>query len=109
MSLNVCLCAPFLVRCAQAVMQQPIAVYFMVDISFYEYSGGIYTPTTCSSSTNHMMIAVGYDTTGPVPYWIVKNSWGIRWGEEGYARIKMTGDGEGPCGMYTVSAAIPLR
>ena len=81
---------------------QPIAIYFMVDSSFMNYAGGIYTPTTCTSATNHIMLAVGYDTTGPTPYWIIKNSWGGGWGEAGYARVKMTGDANGPCGMYGV-------
>ena len=60
----------------QAVNRQPIAIYFMVDTTFMNYGGGIYTPTTCTASTNHIMLAVGYDTTGLVPFWIIKNSWG---------------------------------
>ena len=84
----------------QAVAVQPIAIYFMVDSSFTNYAGGVYTPTTCTTTTNHIMLAVGYDTTGPTPFWIIKNSWGGGWGEGGYARVKMTGDYNGPCGMY---------
>ena len=61
---------------AQAVSEQPVANYFMADATFLNYAGGIYSPTTCTSATNHNMLIVGYDTTGPVPFWIVKNSWG---------------------------------
>jgi hypothetical protein len=49
------------------------------------------------------VVIVGYDrqpSTGGDPYWIVQNSWGTSWGEGGYARIVMQGDGSGPCGMY---------
>ena len=44
------------------------------------------------------MVAVGYSVSGR--YWIIRNSWGPRWGEGGYAKVAFTGDGAGPCGMY---------
>lgn len=46
------------------------------------------------------MVLVGYSTSGR--YWLVRNSWSARWGESGYARVAMTGNGAGPCGMYQV-------
>lgn len=37
-------------------------------------------------------------------------SWGANWGEQGYGRVQMTGDGPGACGMYRVSfLPSPLR
>ena len=85
-----------------AVAAAPTTVYFEAQTSFQMYAGGVYMATAdCGASLNHAMLAVGYNWTGDSAssYWILKNSWGSGWGEGGYFRIAMTGDGIGPCGM----------
>merc|ERR1711865_706818 len=50
------------------------------------YNGGVST-ASCSGAYNkldHCVQLVGYDTTAATPYWIVKNSWGTSWGEDGH-------------------------
>ena len=66
---------------------------FHADCAHRSYQSGIYNDNTCTSLTNHMMLVVGYDTAQG--YWQVKNSWGWGWGEEGFARFKMTGGSAG--------------
>lgn len=59
--------------------------------------------TLCDAGhTDHAVTLVGYgnDTTNtshPIHYWIVKNSWGARWGEKGYFRIQADTD---LCGIW---------
>ena len=64
---------------------------------FHHYSRGIYDDASCSSITqNHAVGCVGYGSENNVNYWIIRNSWGISWGESGYAR--MVKDKNNQCG-----------
>jgi len=63
----------------------PVAVTVDATDSFQAYSGGIYNAND-GSETNHLVALVGYNDDGQ--YWILRNSWGASWGEEGYMRIK---------------------
>ena len=71
----------------------PVAV--SVDSSsnaFQNYAGGIFPASLCSNDIDHAMTIVGY---GP-GYWILKNSWGTAWGENGYMRLQR---GVNACGI----------
>jgi C1A family cysteine protease len=46
-------------------------------------------------------LVAGYGTEGSQPYWLVKNSWGTSWGENGYVKIEKTSSTKtkGTCGI----------
>eukprot|EP00356_Strombidium_inclinatum_P000318 CAMPEP_0170511522 /NCGR_PEP_ID=MMETSP0208-20121228/66354_1 /TAXON_ID=197538 /ORGANISM="Strombidium inclinatum, Strain S3" /LENGTH=74 /DNA_ID=CAMNT_0010795073 /DNA_START=622 /DNA_END=843 /DNA_ORIENTATION=- len=71
-----------------AIAQQPVAVWIDAATDQFElYSGGVYNGP-CSGNPNHGALAVGYgqDWAG-YHYWLVKNSWGSDWGENGYIKL----------------------
>lgn len=79
-----------------------LCAYFWSD--FYYYRGGVYQHRWGPRAGGHVMAIVGYDDTERC--WIVKNSWGTSWGENGWLRISYDADmiaewyGEGTGIMY---------
>eukprot|EP00550_Attheya_septentrionalis_P003843 CAMPEP_0198286208 /NCGR_PEP_ID=MMETSP1449-20131203/5344_1 /TAXON_ID=420275 /ORGANISM="Attheya septentrionalis, Strain CCMP2084" /LENGTH=331 /DNA_ID=CAMNT_0043983881 /DNA_START=224 /DNA_END=1219 /DNA_ORIENTATION=+ len=60
----------------------------------HNYSGGIFSNTSESRKTTHVVSIVGWGTdksTGKM-HWIIRNSWGEFWGELGFFRVEMGQD-----------------
>jgi len=77
----------------------PIAVCVCADDLFQCYLGGIFN-TPPNGNLNHAVVLVGWDDTqGVNGIWILRNSWGTGWGENGYMRIEYGSNnvGAAPC------------
>jgi C1A family cysteine protease len=90
------------VALAAAVSKHPVAIAIEADTRYFQsYSGGILDSTACGTSLDHAVEIIGYGSQNGVDYWIVRNSWGSSWGEDGYVRIKKTSSTNdiGICGV----------
>ena len=100
----------------KAAAKQPVAVAIEADQrAFQLYAGGVFD-AECGTQLDHGVLVVGYgeakNGTGTVPYWIVKNSWGAQWGDNGYIRLVRNlgpeGESPGQCGV-AMQASIPIK
>lgn len=95
----------------RVVAQQPVSAAIQANLlSFRFYSNGIYSDPNCGTNLDHGILIIGYghDKDYQMDYWIIKNSWGKGWGENGYIRIQRNIDNSsGLCGI-TLQPSIPL-
>jgi cathepsin L len=75
-----------------AVVVQPVSV--SVDASTWDtYKSGVLNCTNSTLDIDHAVQLVGYGSENGQDYWIVRNSWGSSWGENGYIRLVRHSDG----------------
>ncbi|CAF1377160.1 unnamed protein product [Adineta steineri] len=69
--------------------------------SFQMYQSGVYEEPQCSSDQpSHGIFIVGYGNESGKDYWLLKNSWGTDWGEQGY--IKLIRNKNNECAIATM-------
>jgi C1A family cysteine protease len=90
----------------EAVSKQPVAIAIEADTRYFQsYAGGVLTASTCGTTLDHGVLIVGYGTENEEDYWLIKNSWGTAWGDEGY--MKMARNKGNMCGVAS-AASYPL-
>ncbi|KAL0478578.1 cathepsin B [Acrasis kona] len=74
----------------------PVEVAFSVYRDFLQYKGGVYAHKTGGLLGGHAVKCIGWGVEDGTPYWIIANSWGEEWGENGTFKIKR---GSNECGI----------
>jgi cathepsin F len=77
------------------------------------YIGGVSCPYICGRHLDHGVLLVGYGSAGyaPIrfkekPYWIIKNSWGENWGENGFYKICRGPHVQNKCGVDSMVSTV---
>jgi hypothetical protein len=72
-----------------AIAERPVSITIAAECApFNNYAGGILdTPECAGGKIDHAVLAVGYGTDAGKDYWLIKNSWGTKWGENGYVKV----------------------
>ncbi|CAI5994619.1 unnamed protein product [Closterium sp. NIES-64] len=101
-----------------AVQRQPVVVHIEASaLVFAQYDGTFkYQDPGCyTGRLNHVVLVVGYfvlrndgsqNRIAP-PFWIVRNSWGVEWGDRGHMRMDIQG-GDGVCGINVLPGIYPI-
>ncbi|CAI5534928.1 unnamed protein product, partial [Closterium sp. Naga37s-1] len=101
-----------------AVRRQPVVVHIeAAAATFFKYNGTFkYADAACyTGSLNHVVLVVGYfinrddgsqKRIAP-PSWIIRNSWGVGWGDAGHMFMDIQG-GDGVCGINVLPGIYPI-
>jgi cathepsin L len=78
----------------------PVAVAINAAMKdfYYLQGNGVYSNPNCDpNDRDHEVLVVGYGTQNGQDYWLVKNSWGVIWGDKGF--FKMARNAGNMCGI----------
>jgi len=83
-------------------MVGPVSIAIEADTRIFQsYSSGVITSSSCGTTLDHGVLIVGYGVENGIKYWLVKNSWGTSWGDNGYVKIQRSESNNDPgiCGV----------
>jgi len=79
---------------------QPVTIALAASSTvFQNYVSGILSSTSCGTTIDHAVLAVGYGTLNGINYVKIRNQWGTSWGDQGYALIDVNS-----CGILSTNA-----
>jgi len=86
----------------EAVSYGPVSVAIEADTLIFQfYKSGVVDDVKCGTNLDHGVLVVGYGSENGKDYWIVKNSWGSGWGDNGYIKLSRSNSTHdvGVCGI----------
>lgn len=89
----------------ESLQHGPIAIALDASSFLFRFyrKGIIDVPRNFSRDINHAVLLTGYEQDENGTHWIIQNSWGESWGEQGFARIRVkNGNGVLLCQLYGV-------
>jgi len=82
----------------QALVEQGPVVLSADSSGWTHYQSGIYDGCSKDAVIDHTLLAKGYGATSDQKYWLLQNSWGLEWGEQGLLRLLRHDDENAWCG-----------
>lgn len=71
----------------QTLKERPMVVNVAISDQFNEYGGGVAEENNCNEENMHSMLLIGSGREDGKEYWLIRNSHGIDWGEQGYYKV----------------------
>jgi cathepsin L len=82
----------------QALVSHGPSVVAVDGNNWYNYESGIFDGCEKDATISHAVLAKGYGEVGGTGYWLIQNSWGRQWGEQGHIRLMRHADEDSWCG-----------
>lgn len=83
----------------QALVTEGPAVVAVDGNNWFNYDSGVFDSCDKDAMLGHAVLAKGFGQDAGHDYWLIQNSWGRQWGEEGHIRLLKRADDDNWCGM----------